>query len=309
VALFIARRLLLLVPILLGVSIVIFLMLRLIPGDPARLEAGPDATLQGVEATRHELGLDRSWPEQYVIFIQRLAHGDLGRSSRTHEPVAREIGSRFPATVELTLAAIAIALFLGVSAGVLAATQPNSPVDYTSMVAALLGISAPSFWLGLMLISLFSVSLGWFPSGGADEPLSLVMPAVTLGLGSTAFIARVTRASTLEILNHDYIRTARAKGMAERRVVYLHALRNALIPIVTVAGLQFGFLLGGAVVVETVFAWPGVGRLLVDAIAVRDYPVVQGVMLLLATEFVLVNLLVDVLYALIDPRIRYSARA
>jgi len=306
--LYLARRIALLFPILLGVSLFIFLMLRLIPGDPARLEAGPDASLEGVEQIRHELGLDRSWPEQYGIFLGKLLQGDLGRSSRSHEPVAREIGSRFPATVELTLAAVLIAVAVGLIAGILAGSRPNSLVDYGSMLVALLGVSTPAFWLGLMLISLFAVGLRWLPSGGHGGLEHLALPAVALGVGAAAVIARVTRASLLEVIQQDYIRTARAKGMGENRVVYLHALRNALIPIVTVSGLQFGFLLGGAVVVETVFSWPGVGRLLVDSISVRDYPMVQGIMLLLATEFVLVNLLVDLLYAFIDPRIRYGRR-
>ena len=303
-----ARRLVLLIPILLGVSIFIFLMLRLIPGDPARLEAGPDASLAGVERIRHELGLDRSWPEQYVIFLGNLARGDLGTSSRTHEPVAREIASRFPATVELTLASTLIAIAIGLATGIAAGSRPNSPTDYGSMLLALLGVSTPAFWLGLMLISLFAVGLHWLPSGGRGGLEHLALPAITLGAGAAAVIARVTRASLLEVSNQDYIRTARAKGMADSRVIYLHALRNALIPIITVSGLQFGFLLGGAVVVETVFSWPGVGRLLVDSISVRDYPMVQGIMLILATEFVLVNLLVDFLYAFVDPRIRYGRR-
>ncbi len=303
---YLARRLALLVPILVGVSIFIFLILRLIPGDPARLEAGPDASLEGVEQIRHELGLDRSWPEQYAIFIGKLLQGDLGRSSRSHEPVRREIFSRFPATVELTLASILIAVAFGMGAGIAAGIRPHSPVDYGSMVIALLGVSTPGFWLGLMLISLFAVGLGWFPSGGRGGVEHLALPAVTLGVSAAAVIARVTRASMLEVIHQDYIRTARAKGLFPNRITFVHALRNALIPIVTISGLQFGFLLGGAVVVETVFSWPGVGRLLVDSIAARDYPIVQGIMLLLATEFVMVNLLVDVVYAFIDPRIRYG---
>ncbi len=296
----------LLVPILFGVSVVVFLVLRLIPGDPARIEAGPDATLEQVELIRRELGLDRSWPEQYAIFLGNIARGDLGRSSRTQEPVVTEIARRFPATVELTLAALALALALGISAGVFAGMRPSTLANYLSMLLALLGVSTSSFWLGLMFISLFAVDLGLLPTSGHGGPQHLVLPALTLGLGAAAVIARVTRVGLLEALANDYVRTARAKGLGERAVAYRHALRNALIPIVTIAGLQFGFLLGGAVVVETVFAWPGVGRLIVDSIAVRDYPVIQGILLLLATQFVLVNLAVDVLYAFIDPRIRYG---
>ena len=303
---YILRRLSYMTPILFGVSVVIFLILHLVPGDPARLVAGPDATLEDVEVIRSSLGLDRPLPVQYVSWLGNVFHGDLGRSARTHRPVTHELRLTIPATVELTLTAIAIAIFLGVGAGMIAAVRRNSVFDYTSMVAALLGVCTPSFWLGLMLMLIFAVKLDLLPTTGRGGLENLVLPAVTLGAGAAAIIARVTRSSMLEVLSMDYIRTAHAKGLSTQAVVLRHALKNAFIPVITVIGLEFGYLLAGAVVTETVFAYPGVGRLLVEAIGFRDYPVIQGALLLLALQFSLVNLVVDVLYAFFDPRITYG---
>ena len=304
---YILRRLLYMIPILFGVSIVVFMILHLVPGDPARLVAGPYATLEDVEIIRSTLGLDRPLPMQYVSWLGNLLRGDLGRSARTHRPVTHELGLTVPATVELTLAAIAVAIFIGVSAGIIAAVRRNSVFDYSSMVVALLGVCTPSFWLGLMLMLIFAVKLDLFPTVGRGGLSNLVLPAVTLGTGAAAIIARVTRSSMLEVLNMDYIRTAHAKGLSGKTVILRHAVKNAFIPVITVIGLEFGYLLAGAVVTETVFAYPGVGRLLIDAIGFRDYPVIQGTLLLLAMQFALVNLIVDVLYVFLDPRISYGA--
>ena len=305
---YILRRLLYMIPTIFGVSVVIFLMLHLVPGDPARLVAGPDATLEDVEIIRSSLGLDRPLPVQYVSWLGNLFQGDLGRSARTHRPVTHELQLTVPATLELTLAAMIVAIFIGVGAGAIAGVRRNSPFDYTSMVVALLGVCTPSFWLGLMLMLVFAVKLDMFPTTGRGGLENLVLPAVTLGAGAAAIIARVTRSSMLEVLNMDYIRTAHAKGLSERMVVVRHAMKNAFIPVITVIGLEFGYLLAGAVVTETVFAYPGLGRLLVDAIGFRDYPVIQGALLLLAAQFTLVNLGVDVLYVFFDPRISYGTQ-
>lgn len=303
---YLVGRLALLVPILFGVSVFVFLFLRLTPGDPARIVAGPDASSAQIEVIRHQLGLDESWPQQYVIYMGKLLQGDLGVSTRVHLPVTEIIVTRFVNTLELTIAAIVVALLLGLTAGVLSAVKRNTAVDYGSMALALVGVSMPSFWLGLLLIGVFSVSLGVLPTGGNDGPASIILPAVTLALGVAGIIARITSASMLEVFQQDHVRTAWAKGLRSRVVVVRHVLRNSLSAIVTMTGLEFGFLLGGAVVVETVFSWPGLGQILVQSISYRDYPVVQGVMLVLAAEFVVVNLIVDILYAVIDPRVRYG---
>ncbi|HLT59490.1 MAG TPA: nickel ABC transporter permease [Limnochordales bacterium] len=303
---YILRRLALMVPVLFGVSVVVFAMVRMIPGDPARIMAGEAATEEVVERIREQLGLNKHPVIQYGIFLQNLLRGDLGRSTLSRLPVLDELGAALPATFELAAASMLIALAIGISTGVLSAVRPNSWIDAVSMFIALLGVSMPVFWLGLMLMLLFSLHLGWFPTAGHGTWRHLVLPAVTLGLSSAAIIARMTRSSMLEVLRQDYVRTARAKGVPEARVVLRHALRNALIPVVTVTGLQFGNLLGGAVLTETVFAWPGIGRLMVGAITARDYPVVQGSVLTVALAFILINLLVDVLYAYIDPAIRYD---
>ena len=255
---------------------------------------------------RSSLGLDRPLPIQYLSWLGNVLRGDLGRSARTHRPVTQELRLTIPATVELTLSATVIAVLIGVAAGTTAAVRRNSIFDYSSMVVALLGVCTPSFWLGLMLMLLFAVKLDLFPTTGRGGLENLVLPAVTLGAGAAAIIARVTRSSMLEVLGMDYIRTAHSKGLSTRAVVLHHAVKNALIPVITVIGLEFGYLLAGAVVTETVFAYPGVGWLLVEAIGFRDYPVIQGALLLLALQFALVNLVVDVLYAFSDPRITYG---
>lgn len=303
---YVAHRLLLLLPVLLGVLTVVFVLMRVVPGDPARLIAGPEATLTELNAVRREWGLDAPLPVQYLQYLGRVARGDLGESIRSRRPVTVELAARFPNTLMLALASLVIMTVLGVSAGILAATHQNTFLDYASMTVALVGISMPIFWLGLMLMLLFSLYLGWLPATGKGGLAHLILPAITLGTAQTAVVARITRASMLEVLRQDYIRTARAKGLSERWVVWAHALRNALIPTVTVVGLNFGGLLSGAVLTETVFAWPGIGRLIVDAIEMRDYPVVQGGVLLVALTYSLVNLIVDLAYALIDPRIRYA---
>lgn len=303
---YIIRRLLITLLLLLAITLIIFTMVRLIPGDPAVLMAGQGATKEQIEVTRARLGLDKHPVEQYFIFMGSLFRGDMGVSSRTRLPVSEEIMHRLPNTVRLAGAAMLIAIVVGVSAGVVAGIRRNSVFDYVSMLLALFGLSMPVFWLGLMLLLLFSVHLGWLPGPGAETWRHLILPAVTLGAASTAIIARMTRSSMLEVIRLDYVRTARAKGLTERVVIARHALKNALIPVVTVIGLQMGLLLGGAVLTEIVFAWPGIGRLLVDAILARDYPVIQGVVLVIAAMFILVNLVVDIIYVYLDPRIRYQ---
>jgi len=300
------RRLLIAIPTLFGVVLLVFLMVRLAPGDPAVLLAGEFATPETLQAIRERYGLDRPLPEQFLLYLGALLRGDLGESARSRRPVLEELKTYFPNTVELAVAAILVALLTGIPLGILAALRPGSGLDLGVMTLALLGVSMPVFWFGLLAILIFSVNLGWFPVAGKGTLAHLVLPAVTLGVNATALLARMTRGTLLEVLSQDYIRTARAKGLAERVVVFKHALRNALIPVVTVAGLEFGSLLAGAVITETIFAWPGLGQLLVGSILARDYPVVQGAVLLVATSFILVNLLVDLLYAWIDPRVRYD---
>ena len=310
---YVARKLLASVPVLLGATLLAFLILRLTPGDPARLVAGEQASEDDVRVIRHQLGVDRPFAVQYLVFLGDLLKGDLGRSIRTGRPVRIEIGSRFPYTFELALVSLVLSIGAGVTAGIVAAVRPNTLYDYSATLGALAGISTPTFWLGLLLMLAFSYYLGWLPASGRAGPLwtpdgwrSMIMPAVALGAPSAAIIARLTRSSLLEVLRQDYIRTARAKGVVQRAVIVRHALRNAIIPVVTVVGLRLGGLLGGAVVTEQVFAWPGIGALIVTAIATRDYPVVQGAMLTTSFVFVSVNLAVDLLYALVDPRIRYE---
>ena len=301
---FISRRLATMVPLMLVVSVVVFLFLHMIPGDPARVVAGPEANEQDVEATRVLLGLDRPLYEQYWRFVSNAACGDLGESYRTKEKVLSVLADRIGPTLKLSAASMVWAVIAGMFFGVVAATKRGKWLDQLTMVSAVTGISMPSFWLGLMLIELFAVQLGWLPTGGNDSLKHYVLPAITLGSSVAAIIARFTRSSLLETLGEDYVRTARAKGAREWRVVWLHALRNALLPVVTMTGLQFGFLLGGSVVVEAVFSWPGMGRLLIDAVSMRDYPVIQAEMLLFALQFMLINLMVDVLYAVLNPQIR-----
>jgi peptide/nickel transport system permease protein len=306
VLLYTLRRLALLVPVLFGVSLVSFSLLHLIPGDPAVILAGADASPGTIQRVREEFGLDAPLPVQYVRYIGHAIQGDLGVSIRTRDPVAQTLLSRLQVTVLLTVASVLVALVLGVLAGVIAATRQGSWLDAGIMVLALGGLSVPSFWLGLLLLQIFAATLGWLPAGGSGTPQHLLLPALVLGTSGAAVVARMTRGSMLEVVRQDYVRTLRAYGLPERLVVYRHALRNALNPVVTVVGLQFGVLMAGAVVVETVFSLPGLGRLMVNAIFNRDYPVIQGGMLLLAVTFVLVNLLTDLAYAVINPRIRYT---
>lgn len=303
---YIGQRLIMAIFVLFGVTLLVFAMLRLIPGDPARTIAGDLATQEFVEQVRKEFGLDRPLYVQYFTFLGKLLRADLGISIRSRRPVAQEIWERFPNTVELAVTSMLIASVIGLTVGIISATRRYSIFDNISMAVALIGVSMPVFWQGLMLMLLFSVVLGWLPVAGRGTVYHLILPAVTLGTSFAAIIIRMTRSSMLDVLRQDFMTTARSKGLRERVVIYKHALKNALIPVVTVIGLQFGFLLSGSVITETVFAWPGVGRLIVDAIGARDYPVVQGGVLLFAMVFVLINLFVDVLYSLIDPRIRYN---
>jgi ABC-type dipeptide/oligopeptide/nickel transport system permease component len=305
---YIVRRLLLTVPVVVGVSILIFLIIRLIPGDPAIAIAGVYASNEYIEQVRKDLYLDRSLPVQYAIFVRNLMRGELGESTMSRRPVVVELRERFPRTLELTLLAMLIASVVGISAGIISATRRYSLFDNASMLVALLGVAAPVFWMALMLQLLFAVHLGWLPATGRGTLRHLVLPSLTLGMATAGLIARITRSSMLDVLRQDFVTTARAKGLAEKVIIYKHALKNALIPVVTIMGLQFGILLGGAVLTETVFAWPGVGRLLVDSILARDYPVVQGAVLVLAVSFVLINLLVDLIYAFLDPRISSHAQ-
>ncbi|HTI81442.1 MAG TPA: glutathione ABC transporter permease GsiC [Acetobacteraceae bacterium] len=298
------RRLAGTIPVLIAVSVLVFGFVRMLPGDPARLVAGPDASESDVQAVRLDMGLDRPIYWQYVRYVGDIVQGNLGRSSRTRQPVSYEIGQRFMPTFWLTLAAMGWAIVAGMGIGVLSGVKRGRWQDQGGMVLAVSGLSFPPFWLGLLLIDMFSVRLGWLPTGGYESAASIVMPSFTLGLGVAAVLARFTRSAFVEVASEDYVRTARAKGLPERRVVWTHTLRNALIPVITMTGLQFGFLLGGAVVVETVFAWPGLGRLLVDSISFRDYPVIQAEILLFSLEFILINLAVDLLYAVVNPEIR-----
>jgi peptide/nickel transport system permease protein len=303
---YVVRRVLMLVPVLFGVSLIIFSILKFIPGDPARVMAGMDASQEDVENVRRQLGLDQPLYVQYGRFIGNALAGDFGRSIRSRRPVGEEIANTLPATIQLAVLSMVLATAFGGVLGVIAATRQYTIWDSLTMVLSLLGISVPIFWLGLMLILVFAVQLGWLPAQGRGGPENLILPSVTLGAASAGIIARMMRSSMLEVLRQDYVRTARAKGLGERFVVLRHALKNAAIPAVTVIGLQFGYLLGGAVITETVFAWPGMGRLVVEGIKFRDYPVVQSGILLLALVFSLVNLAVDLLYAYLDPRIRYG---
>jgi len=291
---------------LFGVSIVIFMIIRLVPGDPARLIVGTEATEADVANIRRQFGLNAPLPVQYLRYAEALARGDLGRSLRNRQPVTALLRARLPNTLTLAGASLAVTLVIGVGTGMLAAIRRGTAFDTASMAFALVGVSMPGFWLGLMLIFFFAVRLGWLPTSGAGGIKHLILPAVTLGVGNAAIIARLTRANLLEVLHQEYVRTARAKGLRPRGVLVGHAMRNAIIPTLTVVGLQWGTLLAGSVVIETVFAWPGVGRLLVDSVAVRDYPVIQACVLLFALVFMVTNLLVDVAYALLDPRIRYD---
>lgn len=331
---YILRRLLQIIPVFFGVTLLAFSLIHFIPGDPAQIMLGERATPEALQELREQLGLNDPLYIQYGRFLSHILSGDLGRSIVTHEQVSKELATFFPATLELTLAAMLVAVVVGLTAGIIAAVKQYSLFDNISMVGALFGVSMPIFWLGLMLIYLFAQTLGWFPPSGrlgtefsvpmitglvtVDALLSgdlaafrdalwhLALPALALGTIPMAIIARMTRSSMLEVLRQDYIRTARAKGLAEWLIVIKHALRNAFLPVLTVIGLQFGSLLGGAVMTETIFSWPGIGRYIYSAIMARDFPVVQSSIVFIAMLFVLINLLVDLLYTYIDPRIRYS---
>ena len=300
---FIVRRLLLAVPVLLGVVFVVMLTVDLLPGDAVSLMLGEHATPQAVAALRDYLGLDKPLATRYAQYVGRLVTGDLGRSIQQNRPVAAELAEAWPATLELTLAALVLATVFGVSAGVVSAVWPSSFFDALARLGSLFGLSLPVFWTGLVLIVIFAWWLPWLPVGGTGSLAHLVLPAVALALPSTAMIARMTRSSVLEVLREDYVRTARAKGVRERWVVTKHALRNAAIPVLTLLGLQAGQLMGGAVLTETVFAWPGLGRLMVKAIFARDYVLLQGAVLVFSLAFVLVNLIVDLTYGALDPRV------
>jgi ABC-type dipeptide/oligopeptide/nickel transport system permease component len=303
---FVVHRVLLLAPILFGVSVVTFLMVHLVPGDPIQIMVGHSPSGGDIQALRHQYGLDLPLPVQYVRYMANLVHGDLGTSIRGGRPVSSEIGDRLPATVQLTTAAMAVAILLGVSVGVLAAGSRSRWLEDMLMLSATLGVSLPPFWVGLLLIYLFALQLGWFPVLGSTSLRGLVLPAVTLALPASAVLARVTWGSLMETLRQDYIRTGRAKGLAWRRIVVHHAVRNSLIVVLTIAGLQFGSLMAGSVIVESVFARPGLGSLVVGAIQSRDYPEIQGIVLVYAAFYVLMNLVIDVLYGLINPRVRLS---
>ena len=303
---YVLKRLLSTIPVLLGISLLLFFMLRMLPGDPAQVMAGQMASPEDIKLIRHQLGLDRPIIVQYGLFLSRLVRFDLGRSARTQNPVIREVWARLPNTVLLAVAAITLACLFGIPAGIIAAVRPYTWIDYLFTSMALFGISMPVFWLGLMLVVIFSVVLQWLPAGGTGSWKHMILPSFTLAAFVVAFITRMTRASMIEVLSQDYTTTARSKGLKEEVVIMKHALKNALIPIITVVGLQFGLLLGGAVLTETVFAWPGIGRLIVDSILARDYPVIQGTILIFGLLYILVNLFVDMIYAFIDPRIRYD---
>src|SRR5215467_193488 len=302
---YLVKRLLGLIPTLALVGVLVFMFVHLLPGDPARLAAGPDATPETVALVRQDLGLDKSLPEQFVRFVGGVVRGDFGRSLRSKRPVSTEIGERFAPTFWLTVWSMAWSVAFGMAIGVISAVWRNRWPDRLGMTLAVSGISFPAFALGMVLMQIFSVQLNWLPTVGADTWRHYILPSLTLGAAVAAIMARFTRSSFVEILGEDFIRTARAKGLPERSVILKHGLRNALIPVVTMMGLQFGFLLGGSIVVEVVFKWPGMGRLLVDSVDMRDYPVIQGLVLLFSLEFILINLIVDVLYAVINPTIRY----
>ena len=303
---FLVKRLFGLLPTLAIVAVLVFLFVHLLPGDPARLAAGPEADDATVALVRADLGLDRPLPAQFANFFVKIAHGDFGTSTRSKRPVSTEIGERFMPTLLLTLVSMVWATAFGMAIGIASAVWRNRWPDRVGMTIAVSGISSPAFALGMLLMEIFSVKLGWLPVVPDGTWKSYVLPSLTLGAAVAAVMARFTRASFVEVLNEDFVRTARAKGVHEPMVVLKHCLRNAMIPVVTMMGLQFGFLLGGSIVVEAVFNWPGLGRLLVDAVTMRDYPVIQAIVLLFSLEFILINLTVDVLYAVINPTIRFK---
>jgi len=300
------KRLAGLAPTLVIVAVLVFLFVHMLPGDPARLAAGQDADLETVELVRKELGLDKPLPEQFVRFFSNIVQGDLGTSIRTRRPVSVEIAERFMPTLLLTLTSMVWSVIFGMAIGIVSAVYRNRWPDRLGMTLAVSGISFPAFALGMLLMQVFSVELGWLPTVGASTWQHYILPSITLGATVAAVMARFTRASFVDVIQEDFVRTARAKGLREKVVIIKHCLRNALIPVVTMMGLQFGFLLGGSIVVEAVFNWPGLGRLLVDSVNMRDYPVIQSLVLLFSLEFIVINLIVDVLYGFINPTIRYK---
>ena len=306
-AAYIRGKLLSTIIVLFGVSLLSFLILHLVPGDPVQVMSGQSgASASDMEKLRHQLGLDRPIYTQYVDFITNALRGDLGRSIISRQPVSRMVLDQLPPTIRLTVAGMGLAIVLGIGLGIVAAVRPHSLLDSSIMIVATLGVAVPSFWFALLLIYAFSVHFHWFPAAGGQGLKPLVLPSITLGFSAAAVIARLTRSSMLEVMHQDYIGTARAKGLRERSVIYRHGLKNALIPVITVIGLQFGALLSGAVIVETVFARQGIGRLAIDAILNKDYPLVQGTVLVTACAYVLVNLVIDLLYVVLDPRMRHG---
>ena len=303
---YIVKRVIGVIPTLIIVTTFVFFFVRLIPGDPARLVAGPQATLEDVEVVREELGLNKPILTQYADYVTGLFHGDLGMSLRTKRPVATEVSLRYMNTVKLTVFSLVWSVIVGVLIGVWSGKHRSRWQDYTGMTLAISGISMPSFWIGFLLIMVFSVNLKWFPTTGADSWKSFILPAIALGTSIAAIIARFTRSSIIEVMKEDYIRTARAKGLREKSVIWKHAFRNAMISVVTVVGLQFGFLLGGSVVTESVFAFPGLGSLLVESVSYRDYNAIQSLILIFSLHFILINLVVDILYALLNPEIKLN---
>lgn len=301
---YIIKRLLMMIPIVLGVTFVIFFMTYITPGDPAVIALGEAAPREAIDALRDEMGLNDPFLRRYFTYLINLVQGDLGTSFVTRRPVINEIADRFPTTLLLAFYGTILSILIGVPLGIVSATKQYTVFDNSATALGLLGVSIPNFWLGLMLIILFSVNLGWLPPSGVGTPAAWILPTITIGTGSAAMVMRITRSSMLEVIRQDYIRTARAKGQRESVVIWKHALRNALIPVVTAVGLDFGFLLGGAVLTETIFSIPGLGRFMVDSIRTRDFMIIQGGVLFMAVVFSLVNLLVDVLYAFIDPRIK-----
>lgn len=299
------RRVLGVIPTLILISIFVFLFIHFIPGDPARIVAGEDATAADVELIREELGLNSPLHIQYITYMKGLLQGDLGTSLKTKKPVLEEIGNRFIPTFTLTLFSIFWSVVFGLLIGIVSAVNRGKWQDYTGMFTAVSGISLPSFWLGLMLVQIFAVKLGWLPTGGYGTLKHFILPSMTLGAGVAAVIARFARSAVMDILKEDYVRTARAKGLMQKVVIWTHVFRNALIPIITMVGLQFGFLLGGSVVIETVFSWPGMGSLLIDSVAFRDYPMIQSEILIFSLQFIIINLIVDLLYAVLNPEISY----
>ena len=303
---YIFRRILQLVPVMLIISVVVFLMMHMIPGDPVKNMLGMEASKEAIEAERERLGLNDPLPTQYWRFISGVARGDLGTSIYSKKPIMEEMMNKYPYTVKLAIGGTIFATIIGVVCGIVSAVKRNTATDSILMVFSLIAVSTPSFFLALLMLLVFSLHFGWFPSIGLKTPLHYVLPIITLGMQSVGLIARTTRSAMLEVLGEDYIRTSRSRGIPEKVVVYYHALKNAMIPVLTVVGLRFGGLLAGSTLVETVFAVPGIGRYMVDGVLKRDFPVVQGTVLILAFTFVIVNMIVDLLYAAVDPRIKYE---